>query len=195
MSKKKTIKIVSKWDNKKILLYGKYESIKDCLEKNRGADLRGAYLRGADLKGADLRGAYLRGAYLRSADLKGADLRGAYLRSADLRGAYLRGADLRGAYLRSADLKGAYLRGAYLRSAKNYYDRHDFAIEIIRQQSIKTFTQKEWAFIGILATHRPCWNTILNKYKKEGLSIAKKLSKAGYGEYLERIKESKNEQR
>jgi hypothetical protein len=56
------IKIVSHWDSDKVLLCGEYESIKDCLEKNRGAYLRGAYLRGADLRGADLQGAYLRGA-------------------------------------------------------------------------------------------------------------------------------------
>ena len=43
--------------NDKIILCGEYENIKDCLEKNRGADLRGAYLEGADLYGADLRGA------------------------------------------------------------------------------------------------------------------------------------------
>ena len=59
------IKIVSRWDSNKVLLVGKYESIKDCLEKNRGAYLRGAYLEGADLRGASLRGAYLRGADFR----------------------------------------------------------------------------------------------------------------------------------
>ena len=41
------VKIVSRYDSKKILLCGEYESIKDCLEKNRGADLRGANLKGA----------------------------------------------------------------------------------------------------------------------------------------------------
>ena len=60
-----------------IILSGNYDSVRDCLEKNRGADLRGA-----DLGGADVRGVYLRGVYLR-----GADLRGVYLRDADLRGA------------------------------------------------------------------------------------------------------------
>jgi len=64
-----------------IILCGEYESIKECLEKNRGADLRGA-----DLRGADLRGAYLRGADLRGADLEGADLEGAYLEGADYNG-------------------------------------------------------------------------------------------------------------
>ena len=59
------IKIVSRWDSNKVLLVGKYESIKDCLEKNRYASLGGAYLEGADLRGADLRGAYLGGADLR----------------------------------------------------------------------------------------------------------------------------------
>ena len=45
------ISIRNRWDNK-IIVSGKYESIKECLEKNRGADLGGAYLRGADLEGA-----------------------------------------------------------------------------------------------------------------------------------------------
>ena len=61
----KEIKIVSRWDSSKVLLCGKYESIKDCLEKNRGANLGGA-----DLRSADLGGAYLRSAknYLSSHD-------------------------------------------------------------------------------------------------------------------------------
>ena len=49
------IEIKSRWDNK-IILCGEYESIKDCLEKNRGANLRGANLRGANLRDAYLRG-------------------------------------------------------------------------------------------------------------------------------------------
>jgi len=35
------IEIRNRWDNK-IILCGEYESVKDCLEKNRGADLEGA---------------------------------------------------------------------------------------------------------------------------------------------------------
>ena len=70
------IKIVSRFDSSKVLVVGKYASIKEACEKNSayltGADLRGAYLTGAYLTGADLRGAYLMGAYLRGADLRGA---------------------------------------------------------------------------------------------------------------------------
>jgi len=98
----KNIKIKNRF-NETVILCGRYESIKECLEKNRNAYLRGAYLRGADL----------RGAYLRGADLGGAYLRGAYLRGADLRGA-----DLGGAYLEGADLEGADLRGAYFYGEK-----------------------------------------------------------------------------
>ena len=68
------IEIKSRWDDKRILLCGEYESIKDCLEKNRSADLTGAYLRGANLEGADLTGANLEDAYLRGAYLTGANL-------------------------------------------------------------------------------------------------------------------------
>ena len=60
-----------------IILCGEYESIKDCLEKNRGANLDGAYLGGANLDGAYLEGANLGGAYLRGAYLGGAYLEGA----------------------------------------------------------------------------------------------------------------------
>mgnify|MGYP001617152423 CR=1 FL=1 len=60
-----------------IILHGEYESIKDCLEKNRGANLEGAYLRGANLGGAYLGGAYLGGANLGGAYLGDANLGGA----------------------------------------------------------------------------------------------------------------------
>ena len=60
-----------------IILCGEYESIKDCLEKNRGANLEGANLRGANLEGAYLEGANLEGAYLEGAYLGGANLGGA----------------------------------------------------------------------------------------------------------------------
>ena len=99
----KMIEIRNRFSNE-IIVSGKYESIKDCLEQNRGADLWEADLREADLREANLREADLWGADLRGADLRGADLRGANLRGADLREANLRGADLRGADLREADL-------------------------------------------------------------------------------------------
>ena len=85
------IEIRSRYDDK-IILCGEYESIKDCLEKNRGANLRGANLEGAYLRGANLDGAYLRGANLRGAYLDGANLEGANLEGANLEAANLEGA-------------------------------------------------------------------------------------------------------
>jgi len=87
-----------------IIISGKYESIKDCLEKNNGANLWEANLREANLRGANLREADLREANLREANLWEADLRGANLRGANLREADLRGANLREANLREANL-------------------------------------------------------------------------------------------
>jgi len=92
----------------KILLCGEYESVKECLEKNVGADLGGA-----DLEGANLEGVYLGGAYL-----EGADLVGAYLVGANLVGADLVGANLGGVYLGRANLGGANLGGAYYNGEK-----------------------------------------------------------------------------
>jgi len=196
----KEIKIVSRWDSEKVLVCGKYESIKDCLEENKGAYLGGAYLRGAYLRGANLRGAYLRGAYLRGAylrgasledaDLGGADLGGANLGGADLRGASLGGADLGGANLEDANLGGASLGGANLGGAdlggaKNYYDSHDFAKELIKR--IDSFTDKEWSFIGKLIVKPLCWEDI--RKDKSALSVCKKLAKEGFDEYLKKYRE------
>lgn len=54
----------------KVIIEGEYESIKDLLEKNRGADLNVADLNGADLRRVDLHGADLRGANLRRAKIE-----------------------------------------------------------------------------------------------------------------------------
>src|SRR3990167_6254711 len=80
------------WRNQEVIICGEYESIKDCLQKNKGKSLQGADLQGANLQGANLRGADLRGANLWGANLWGADLRGADLQGADLQGADLWGA-------------------------------------------------------------------------------------------------------
>jgi hypothetical protein len=177
------IEIKSRWDDK-VILCGEYESIKDCLEKNRGANLEGAYLEGANLEGA-----YLEGANLEGANLRGAYLEDAYLRGANLGGAYLRGANLEDAYLRGANLGGAYLRGANLEGAKGYQDSHDFWIEVIRQQDSKTFTTSEWAIIGVIAVHRICWDSIKTRYGKKIMPIFKKLSKVGFDEFEKKYAE------
>ena len=80
---------IKKWTDNEIILSGEYESIKDCLERNRSADLRSADLRSADLRSADLSYADLSSTDLRSADLSYADLRSANLSSANLRSANL----------------------------------------------------------------------------------------------------------
>jgi len=178
----KEIKIVSKWNSSKVLLCGRYETIKDCLEKNRGVCLRDA-----DLESANLENVYLEDADLEGADLSGTDLESANLENADLRDADLRDANLRDANLEDADLRGADLRGAYLEDAKNYYNSHDFAQEIIRRQDISFFTDDEWSFIGKLIVHKLCWKEI-RKYKIAE-SICEKLAKYGFDEFLKKFKE------
>ena len=142
------IEIKNRFTNETILS-GEYESIKDCLGKNRGADLWGANLRGADLEGADLEGAYLKGAYLEGADLE----------------------------------------GAYLKGAKNYLNSHAFFQEVVRQQKIDTFTQKEWSIIGQIVIHRLCWDTIKKRFAKSAMGVFKKLKKAGFGEWEKEYKD------
>jgi len=84
----------------KIILSGEYESIKDCLGRNKKANLWGANLVGADLGGANLGGVNLGGA-----DLWGANLGGANLGGADLVGSNLRGANLFGEKLEKSPIQ------------------------------------------------------------------------------------------
>jgi hypothetical protein len=98
--------------NDAIIISGEYDSIKDALEKNSGANLYRADLYKADLSGADLSGANLSGA-----NLSGANLSGANLYKADLSGANLYKADLSGANLYKANLYKADLSGANLYKA------------------------------------------------------------------------------
>jgi len=167
--------IKNRFNDKVIVEAGKYTDIREACEQNK------AHLWGAVLRGADLRGADLREAVLWRARLRGADLRGAVLWQADLRETHLRGTDLREANLRKADL-----RGADLWEAKNYYNSHDFAQEIIYRQKIDYFTDKEWSFIGKLLTHRFCWGRI-RKYKIAE-SVCEKIAKLGWDEYLTQFK-------
>jgi uncharacterized protein YjbI with pentapeptide repeats len=163
----------------KIIIEGKYDDVKDCLMKNRGADLRGADLRGADLSGADLMRADLSGADLMRADLRGADLMRADLRGADLRGADLMGADLRGADLRGADLMGV----------KNYRNAHDIFQEIIRRQSVKVFTDLEWSAIAQIIIHNLCWDTIKNRFSDVIPHVFEILAEEGFTEWRDYWKE------
>ena len=138
-----------------IIISGDYESTKDCLEKNRDADLGGA-----DLRRADLGGAYLGGADLRRADLRGADLGDAILRRADL-------------------------RDAYLGDAKNYRDSHEMFMEIVRRQKVSTFTELEWSAIAQITIHRLCWSSIKKRFSKVMPHIFQVLADDGFNEWLD----------
>ena len=148
------VEIKSRWDGH-IIIQGEYQSIKDCLEKNRGADLGGAYLRGADLGDADLGDAYLRGANLRGANLGDANLRGADLRDADLR------------------------------DAKGYSQSHDIFKEAVRRQPVYTFTDIEWVAIAQITIHTLCWVSIKKRFGKVMPHIFEILAEKGFPEYLE----------
>jgi len=171
----------------KILLGGEYESIKDCLEKNRGADLTWANLTEADLTGADLTGADLTRANLTGADLTGADLRWADLARANLTRANLVRADLTGADLTGANLTGADLTWVNLTGVKRYYNSHEIALEIIKRQKPNYFTNKEWSIIGKVTVHRFCWDKLRTDYKAV-ISIFRKLEKLGFNEYIKKFK-------
>ena len=105
--------------NGNIILSGKYESIKDALEKNSDSDLRYSNLSGSDLRYSDLRYSNLRysnlcGSDLSDSSLSNSDLRYSDLSNSDLSGSYLSNSDMRETDLSDSDLRGADLRGANL---------------------------------------------------------------------------------
>ena len=158
-----------------IIVSGDYESVKDCLEENRGAHLRGADLRDTNLRGADLEGAHLEDAHLEGTNLRGADLEDAHLE----------GADLRGAHLEDAHLEGTNLRGAYLEGAKGYSQSHDIFREAVRRQSVSAFVDTEWSAIAQITIHTLCWDSIKKRFSRVMPHIFEVLAEAGFGEYLE----------
>jgi uncharacterized protein YjbI with pentapeptide repeats len=177
--------------NGNIILCGEYESIKECLTKNKAADLRYADLRYADLRYADLRYADLRSADLSDADLRYANLSSADLRYADLSDADLRYADLRDADLSSADLRSADLRYADLRSADlRYADLRDADLS-------SADTNKRYIQISCIGSRQGrttycfeddvvfcgCWKGGLTEFK-ERVEKAHKNNKQFLAEYL-----------
>jgi hypothetical protein len=110
-----------------VVLQGEYESLIDCLEKNRAEnlssiDLSGAQLGGIDLHGAklcsaDLQGANMTGAILDCADLRHANLDSTILAHASLCGAMLRWARITKTVFLGANLSGASLTNATMENA------------------------------------------------------------------------------
>ena len=98
---KKQIEITHRYTGR-IIISGKYESVKDCLDRNRGANFSGANFSGADFSGADLSDANFS-----DANFSGADLSGANFSDADLRGANFSGANFSDANFSGADFSGA----------------------------------------------------------------------------------------
>ena len=138
-----------------VIVSGDYQSVRECLEKNRGADLGGA-----DLGGADLGGANLIGADLRDADLVGADLIGACLR-------------------------GTCLRGACLRDIKNYSQSHSIFAELIHRQKADIFTEAEWSAIAQIMIYDLCWSSIRKRFATAIPHVFEILAHAGWREYLD----------
>jgi hypothetical protein len=165
-----------------VIVAGEYESVKDCVVKNRKADLSGAYLSGANLSRANLSGAYLSGANLSGADLDGANLSGAYLSGANLSGADLYGANLSGAYLSGAYLSGADLSRANLSGIKNYGSNHDIFLQLVRNNLTK-FTKRQQEIVSRIYALRLCWGSIKKEYKRDVGKIFNTLAKLGWEEY------------
>ena len=192
------IEIKNRYTNS-ILISGEYDTIKECLVDNSGADLWGADLSEADLSEADLSGADLWRANLRGADLSEANLRGANLSEAnlseadlseaDLWRANLRGANLSGADLWRANLSEANLWRANLWSIKNYSENHQIWQQLIKLQSVKIFTDMEWSMIGKITLHMPCWDTIKNKFGVPFLRVLEVLKEEGFTEYYDKYAE------
>ena len=70
---------IKRWDNNAIIICGEYESIKDCIEKNKDKSFYRANLHSADLSFANLHSADLSCANLSCTDLHSANLHSANL--------------------------------------------------------------------------------------------------------------------
>ena len=140
----------------RIIVAGEYESVRDCLEKNR------------------------RGVCFESADLVGSDLV-----DANFAGSNLNGADLRYSNFAGSNLKGADLRYTDLAGIKGYANSHDIFSEIVSRQKVELFSDYEWVAIARIIIYRLCWDSIRMRFGDVMPIIFKKLADAGFGEWLE----------
>ena len=155
----------------RIIIAGEYESVKDCLEKNR----RDVYFENADLIGSNLEGA----------NLGGSNLIGANLGSSNLRYSNLGGANLVGSNLQGSNLQGANLGNANLVGIKGYANSHDIFSEIVSRQEAELFSDSEWVAIAQIIIYKLCWGSIRKRFSNVIPIIFKKLADAGFGEWLE----------
>jgi hypothetical protein len=165
-----------------VILCGEYKSVRDCLEKNRGACLARADLAGADLAGACLVRASLARANLARASLARANLARANLVRANLTGADLARANLARACLVRASLFGADLAGVYLAGANLFGAKGNkgeiisicgtlpFAIVFVGDEvriGCETKTKKEWLKVTVKqAIEMGLEKTWIAKYRK-----------------------------
>jgi len=180
------VEIKNRYDGK-VILYGEYQSIKECLEKNRRADLCGADLYGANLSGANLCRANLSETNLRGANLSETNLYGANLCKANLCRANLCRADLCMANLCRADLSKAELCRANLSGAnlcRANYNGEKLDKEPIQIAGLKYYIIiiKEQIKIGCELHKVSEWKKFTNKEilamdGKEGLIWWKKYKK------------------
>lgn len=77
----------------------------------------------------------------------------------------------------------AFKKGANLVGAENYRDSHDIFVEAIRRQPIEAFSAGEWAAIGQIIIHRPCWKTIQQRYTDVAPHVLDVLAEAGFTEW------------
>jgi len=153
----KTIEVKNRFTGN-VIVSGKYESIKNCLEKNRDADLGGANLGGANLGDAYLGDAYLRGANLRDANLRDANLG-------------------------DANLGGANLRGANLGVKYPPMMSHAFIAEILKRET-NDINMLKW--IGLILLMREwCWDDFKEKASGKALLWAKKILCGKWPEFKE----------
>jgi len=105
---------IRRWDNGEVIVCGKYESVKDCLEKNINANLRFADLRFANLSESNLSGSNLRESNLSGSDLSWSNLSGSNLSESNLSESNLSESNLSGSNLSESDLRGSDLRESNL---------------------------------------------------------------------------------
>ena len=89
-----------------------------------------------------------------------------------------------GAYLTDADL-----RGANLDKITGYSQSHQVFMEAVRRQKPSVFTDTEWAAIGEISIHLPCWATIKKRFSGVMPHIFEILAAAGFPEWLDYWKE------
>ena len=191
--------------NKETKISDATNSLKDCLDKNRGEDFSCINFSLLGVAGSSFADINLSNSSFIGVSLYGSDFSAANLSFVKFKGADLQYANLCGSVVFHTDFSGCSLKDTKIEGIKEYSENHHIFFELISRSTPEFFNVNEWAIIGKLILHvrennprgwpggyiSAGFNLIKIEeiFKDHILSVFCKLAEIGFDEYKNKYEE------